>query len=64
MCSDNPAWTYTDQFRHECEARRVMRLPKDEREATYAHVARARGPAAARELIEEVKRQWKLNYLR
>ena len=53
--------TWTEAFRAECEARKVMRLPKPEREAIYRSVAQLRGQAAAQRLAEDVSSQWRKN---
>jgi hypothetical protein len=42
----------------ECEARTVMRWPQAKRAEFYADVKKRRGEAAAKDLIEEVKKQW------
>ena len=45
MCRpDDPAPTYTEAFRHECEARHVAALPSNERRAEFlGEVHKARG---------------------
>ena len=45
MCRpDDPAPTYTEAFRHECEARYVAALPSNERRAEFlGEVHKARG---------------------
>ena len=58
-CTDTQAKTYTEQHRAECEARDVMRMPKERRDKYYSGVKKNRGEAAVLKLIEEVKRQWK-----
>lgn len=34
-CPENPAPTYTEAFRHECEARYVARLPSNDQRRDY-----------------------------
>ena len=55
--------TSSEQFRRECEARHIMMFPKDRRKAYYQGVKEKRGEAAEKELIAEVKRQYKLRDL-
>jgi hypothetical protein len=45
MCRpDDPAPTYTEAFRHECEARYVAALPSNDRRSEFlAEVLKARG---------------------
>lgn len=50
--------TASEAWRAECEARWVMRLPKERRQAFYALVADRRGKAAAERLIADVRRLW------
>jgi hypothetical protein len=48
MCyPENPAPTYTETFRHECEVRYVANLPSDDRRTAYLEeVDKCRGQAA------------------
>ena len=54
-----PTWTH--EHLRECEAREVMRWPRERRQAYYAKVKAARGEAGLRELVEAVNEQWRLN---
>lgn len=49
-----------EQHRKECEARKVLTMPKVRRQAYYKGVEEKRGTKAAKELVAEVKRQYKL----
>ncbi len=52
-CADEPAFTYTEQHRHECESRYVAALPSESRRAGYLMgVERHRGTGAAQALRE------------
>lgn len=51
----------SEQHRHECEARTVMRWPREERMAYYGLVADKRGRAAAEALRDEVMRQHRID---
>jgi len=57
-CS-NPSCTWSPQFLRECEARRVMKLPIDQRREFYAAVKRSRGEKAMNELKVAVSNAWK-----
>lgn len=50
--------TNSEAWRAECEARWVMRLPKEERQAYYAMVKERRGEAAAQRLVADVRKLW------
>ncbi len=50
----------TEQHRKECEARQILKYPKVKRVAHYEAVQKIRGQKAVLELIDEVKRQHKL----
>lgn len=62
MCGAKPCdkanCTWGARHMRECEARTVMRWPQAKRAEFYADVKKRRGEAAAKELIEEVKKQW------
>lgn len=49
----------TEQFRRECEARRVLGMPFHERKPYLELVGKRRGQAAQAELEAETKRQHK-----
>ena len=51
--------TASEDFRRACEARWVLAHPDEWRQAYYADVAKARGEAAARQLVEDVKAERK-----
>ncbi|MHA6905389.1 DUF7696 family protein [Ralstonia syzygii subsp. celebesensis] len=58
-CCADPAPTYTEQHRLECEARHVCNLPDRERRLAYLEVvAKRRGQEARDALAAEVHRQW------
>ncbi|MFT0532250.1 hypothetical protein ACMHYJ_05355 [Castellaniella hirudinis] len=50
-----------EQHRRECEARRVLSLPKPERRPWLDSIGKRRGQAAQKYLEDEVIRQHKLN---
>ncbi len=50
----------TEQHRKQCEARQLLKYPKEKRVAHYEAVQKIRGQKAVLELIDEVKRQHKL----
>jgi hypothetical protein len=56
-CSDQPAPTYIEAWRKECEARYVLHMGKDQRRAYYAGVSKFRGLPAMRELIAAVEKE-------
>jgi hypothetical protein len=49
----------SEQFRHECEARHVMKMNKEQRQEYYKGAVLHRGQAAVSRLIDEVNSQWK-----
>lgn len=51
----------TEQYRRECEARQVLKWPKEKRQAHYEAIRVIRGDKATEELIAEVKRQHRLS---
>ena len=57
---DKPGCTHSEQHRAACEARTVMRWPKQRRQDFYALVKKSRGEHAARKLAAEVSEQWKI----
>lgn len=57
-CSDQPAPTYTEAWRKECEARYVLGMGKDQRRSYYAGVSKFRGLPAMRELIADVEKEY------
>lgn len=48
-------------FRRECEAREIMKWELQKRQAHYAAIREKRGELAAKELINEVKKQYRLS---
>lgn len=56
IVNDKPTWT--EQYRHECEARMVARMSKAQRLAYYELVQKYRGRDAVRKLSGEAKRQY------
>lgn len=50
----------SEEYRRQCEARQVLKWGREKRQEYYRGVEAKRGPAAASELIAEVKRQYKL----
>jgi len=50
VCTACPAW------RLECECRAIVAMPDLERKAHYIGVARARGDAAAKQLVADVNK--------
>lgn len=55
---DSPSCTWSEAWRAECEARYVMRLPKQQRQEYYRAVAEKRGEKAAHRLVADVNRLW------
>lgn len=55
---DKPLCTWSEEWRAQCEARSVMRRPKEERAAYYADVKRYRGEKGLQDLIERVRNEW------
>lgn len=51
----------TEQFRRECEARRVLQMSDDMRQEHYKGCLAKRGQAKVDELIKEVKNQRRLS---
>jgi hypothetical protein len=47
----------TEEFRRQCEARYVIKMDKERRQAHYIAVEKKRGRVAMLELWEEAKRQ-------
>lgn len=62
MCGKAPCdsanCTWGEKHRKECEAREVMRWPREKRVEYYANVKKCRGETAAQELINNVREQW------
>jgi len=56
-CTDSPRPTYTRKYMLECEARGVLRKVRALRRIYCNGVWKARGEAAAMELIAEIVRQ-------
>lgn len=58
-CSPDPAPTYTEQYRHECEVRMVSAMPTRERRIAYLlgpkGVKEQRGQDAARRIIRDLQ---------
>lgn len=54
MCTPNPAFTYTEEYRHQCEVRYVLRLAEERRAEYLALVLEERGPNAR--LVKEFRR--------
>lgn len=55
QCTENPAPSYTDSWRQECEARYVAALSTDKERSLYlADVALSRGATAASTLRKQV----------
>lgn len=50
----------SEQYRRECEARHVMKMPEEKRMEYYRGVLKNRGQNGVDYLIAEVKRQRKL----
>ena len=50
----------TDEREHmlDCEARELLRWPKDKRLEYYKEIARRRGAESEKDLIRRVKLQW------
>lgn len=55
---DKPNCTWGENHRRECEARTVLRWPREKRTEYYADVKKRRGDAAAQELIRTVRAEW------
>lgn len=56
---DKPDCTWSEAHRARCEARTVMRWPKQERSKYYGMVAEKRGRSAAQRLMADVSEEWK-----
>lgn len=56
--SDSEAW------RAECEARHVMNLPSHHRQDYLQGIASKRGPDAARDLLQQARRLYRLTHPR
>ena len=54
-CSSTPAYTWTPEYRLQCEARYLLNMPLRERQDALKHPARALRRA---DLEAEMKRQW------
>ena len=58
-CCDDPAATYTEAYRAECEAAMVAEMTsRDERRRYLAMVRMQRGAVAARELRDQSVAKW------
>jgi hypothetical protein len=57
--SDPAAYTYSEEWRRVCEARKVLKWPAEKRQAYYEAVAEARGEEAAMQLVADVKTERK-----
>jgi hypothetical protein len=56
---DPRGWTYSEQYRHQCEVRYVLAMPTPERRRAYLDgVQAARGKAAADRLRADVRAAW------
>lgn len=56
-CSSEPAPTWTEQHRHECEVRLVIALPDKLARMEYLyHVREQRGAAARLRIVEDMPR--------
>jgi|GEM_PF-2547241 len=51
----------TEEFRRECEAREVMKWPREKRTAHYEAIKLIRGQEATTALIDEVKKQYRIH---
>lgn len=57
QCTTTPAFTYTEEYRMQCEARAVLRRRKPRRQWYLGEVQKARGQDAAVALLVEMMRQ-------
>lgn len=58
---DPRGWTYSDEYRYQCEVRYVLAMPSAERRRAYLDgVQAARGKAAADRLRADVRLAWSL----
>jgi len=51
----------SEEFRRECEAREVMKWPREKRTAHYEAIKLIRGQTATTALIDEVKKQYRIH---
>lgn len=56
---DKTDCTHGEAHRAACEARHVMRWPKERRKSFYAMVKKARGDKAAEKLVADVSDEWR-----
>ena len=57
---DRGGWTWTEQWRMECEARHVTNMPTlKDRRGYLERIGIKRGQAARKQLEQEILRQWK-----
>lgn len=54
QCSDDPDYTYTDDWRHECEARMVALMDAERRTAYLEGVKEKRGADAHQRIAESL----------
>ena len=54
MCSQDPAPTYTEEWRRECEARLVLSWPLQARRDFLAQVLKRRGVRAQHMLMDDM----------
>lgn len=59
MMQADTQYTYTEEWRRECEARLVLSWPPERRRAYLADIDRIRGAKAAKTLREDVNAQWR-----
>lgn len=59
MMQADTQYTYTEEWRRECEARLVLSWPPERRRAYLADIERIRGAKAAKTLREDVNEQWR-----
>lgn len=50
----------SEEFRRACEAREVMKWPREKRTAHYEAIKLIRGQEATTALIDEVKKQYRI----
>lgn len=50
----NPDWTSSEEFRRECEARRVLKMGDEQRKSYYEGVLKNRGRERTNQLIGDV----------
>jgi hypothetical protein len=51
----------SQDFMRECEAREVMKWPRDKRTAHYEAIKLKRGQAASTALVDEVRKQYRIH---